>query len=144
MPKTYREGWLPLLAKGLQLSQQHQDAKTTAELHLRIGYLLQLSGQLDAACTHYAAASAAFAHIGQPERRARVLTRYAYTTRQQQKSVQALQLVTEVLSLVADDHPERANAYLVRGWLAFDERHWQDACTDFTKAVAILRRNGTL
>jgi tetratricopeptide (TPR) repeat protein len=140
---SYREGWLPLLAKGLQLSQQHQDAKTTAELHLRIGYLLQLSGQLDAACTHYAAAGAAFAHIGQPERRARVLNRYAYTTRQQQKSVQALQLVTEVLSLVADDHPERANAYLVRGWLAFDERHWQDACTDFAKAVAILRRNGT-
>jgi tetratricopeptide (TPR) repeat protein len=140
---SYRAGWLPLLEQGLHLSQQHQDAKTTAELHLRIGYLLQLSGQFEAACTHYAAGATTFAQVGQPERRARVLNRYAYTARQQQKPTQAWQLVQEALALVADDHPEQGNAYLVRGWLAVDERHWQAACADFAKAVAILRRNGT-
>ncbi len=139
---SYREGWLPLLAQGLQVSQQYQDTKTTAELHLHIGYLLQLNGQLDAACTHYAAGADMFAHVGQFERRARVLNRYAYATRQQQKRTQAWQLVVEALALVEDNHPERANAYLVRGWLAFDERQWQAACDDFANAVAILRQNG--
>ena len=139
----HREGWLPFLEQGLRLSQQQQDTRTTAELHLRIGYLLQLSGQLEDACTHYAAGVIAFAQVGQPERRARALNRYAYTVRQQQNRVLAFQLIQDALTLVADDHPERANALLVHGWLAFDERHWQDACDYFAKAVAILKKNGT-
>ena len=139
----HREGWLPLLEQGLRLSQQQQDTKTMAELHLRMGYLFQLSGQLEVACTHYAAGAAAFAQVGQPTRRARVLNRYAYTARQQQKRTQALHLVEEAFQLVAADHPEWANACLVRGWLAFDEQHWQEAYEHFRKAVTTLAQHGT-
>lgn len=139
----HREGWLPFLEQGLRLSQQQQDTKTMAELHLRIGYLLQLSGKYAAACAHYAASTTAFRDIGQFDRCARVLNRYAYTARQQQKRAQALHLVEEAFRIVSADHPEWANACLVRGWLAFDEQHWQEAHEHFRKAVTALTQHGT-
>lgn len=37
-----REAWLPLLERGLQVSQQQHDSKAMAEIHWRIGYLLQV------------------------------------------------------------------------------------------------------
>ena len=139
----HREDWLPLLERGLQVSQQQHDIKAMAEIHWRIGYLFQVNGQFATACTHYAASATAFRKIRQPERCARVLNRYAYTARQQQQRTQALHLVEEAFQLTPADHPERANAYLVRGWLAFDERHWQEACDYFRKAVLILTQHGT-
>lgn len=139
----YREGWLPFLQHGLQVSQQHNDHKSTAELHLRIGYLLQLSGKWEAACTHYTASVAMFLETGQPERQARVLNRYAFTALQQQKRVYSWQLVDKALHLVTDNHPERANALLVRGWIAFDERNWRETCDCFAEAIPILKENGT-
>ena len=140
---SYRDGWLPLLEHGLRLSQQYQDRKTMAELQLRIGYLLQVSGQLAAACDHYADSATAFAEIGHPERRARVLNQYAYAVRQQQQRPRSMQLLQEALTLVAEEHPERANAFFVRGWLALDDCNWQGAADDFAKAVAILEKWGT-
>ena len=139
----YREGWLPLLERGLHLSQQHHDVTAMAEIHLRLGYFLQLSGKFVEACTHYAASATAFRAAGQTERCARVLNRYAYTARQQHKRAQAFHLVDEAFRLVTAVHPEHANTCLVRGWLAFDEQQWQAACDYFGKAVAILRDHGS-
>jgi len=139
----YREGWRPLLEYSLQLSQRYNDRNTAAELQLHLGYLCQLHGDLAAAAAHYAASADLFGELGQPARRARVLNRYAFTARQQQKRPQALQLISEVYQLVAADHPERGNAQLVQGWLALDERNWQLACDSFTAAKVIFQRSGT-
>lgn len=139
----YREGWLAFLEHGLRLSQQYKDRTATAELHLRIGYLFQLHGKPDAACHHYAASTSGFAQSGQLDRRARVLNRYAFTTWQQQKLPQALQLVNEARQLVADTHPEQANALLVRGWIFFSNNDWSESFACFAQSAAILQTNGT-
>lgn len=139
----YREDWLPLLECALPISQQHHDCKSTAEIHLHIGYLLQLSGNLEAAGTHYRTSATAFMEVGLPARCARVLNRFAHAAWQQRKRPQALQLVNEALQLVDNNHPERANALLMCGWLAFDERNWQESSDCFAEAITILQTSGT-
>lgn len=140
--RGHREGWLTFLLQGLHLSQKYDDRIATAELHLHIGYLYQLSGNLGDACTNYAASAAGFAEVGHDKRRARALNRYGFTVWQQQKPRLALQLINDAQQLVDDNHPEYANSLLVKGWIYFGDQNWETSLWCFNQSVVILQASG--
>jgi tetratricopeptide (TPR) repeat protein len=134
---------LPYLEHGLRLSQQHHDHYATAEIHLRMGYLFQMKGQLTAAEQAYVASSTGFAEIGHPERYARALNRCAFTAWQQHRLAQALVLVNQARTVVGTTHPEQGNALMVQGWILFTQRNWRESHNAFAQAVVILQQSGS-
>lgn len=136
-----RDEWIPYLQKGVVQAETLGDDGAAGELHLHLGYLLQLRNNYQAAHDSFMAA-AAFAESGDREQQARALNRLAFLARLHPAVGDPVTLAQEALASLPPAHPERAASYVVLGWRAYDRRDWPDAVAYFEQALAIAQQQG--
>ena len=123
----YQDGWAPYLVRGIELAETRGDVRTTAELQLNLGWLLQMRGDFDGADAWYAKSLAAFERFGDDNGAGRALSRQSFVACMCNEYERAQALAEHALSLFAPDDPERAAALNAVGRVAFYRGEFGDA-----------------
>jgi tetratricopeptide (TPR) repeat protein len=138
----HREDWMPYIEAGVAQSQRLYDQTTEAALELKIGFILQLQSRFEQARERYQTSAKIYDRIGQRDKYATALNQLAFIAWLQHHYHDIPPLLESALQLLAEDDPERANSYLVLGWIAFDAHDAYTAGDYFQKALALRQRQG--
>ena len=140
----YQDGWAPYLVRGIELAETRGDVRTTAELQLNLGWLLQMRGDFDGADAWYAKSLAAFERLGDDNGTGRALSRQSFVACMCNEYERAQALAEHALSLFAPDDPERAAALNAVGRVAFYRGEFGDAQRAFEQALSLREEQGDL
>lgn len=135
------EDWLPCLARGVEKSQSVGDREAEAELSLHLGHLLQRVGKAEPAQKWLTSAHDIFSELGQPSRQAIALGRMANLVyRTDGNHLEALDILSRALKLVAPNEPETAYCHFVRGTILLDQGELENATDAFLLARDLAER----
>jgi tetratricopeptide (TPR) repeat protein len=136
----HRDDWRPYLEHGIAASVRFQDPKTEAALRYHLGMLHEVCSRFQEADAAYKQSAETFAQLSDQRNTARSLTRCAYIHRLRRDFPNAEALVTQALSLLEPDDPERADCEFTLGTLAYDKRQWGEAEAHLRAAVSIWEK----
>lgn len=138
----HREDWRPFLERGIRVSQTQADRRAEAELRFQLGVLHQRRARFDDAFAEFEASADLCAALGDEQGQARALNRQAYISIYLQHRPDRARFLIDRASALSADDGERAYSNLVEGFIALAQREWEDAVSQFERALDHWRACG--
>jgi len=143
-----REIWVPVLLKGIQVSQSSNNSSAEGEFYFHLGTLRHRQGQYHDAAQAFADSAEIFADLGDSKNQARGVNRRAYIARLSAQLEIAEELVHLALRLLtqeptaSNDKAECTYSYLVLGTVELDRRQFELAVEHFQHALKLCPWQG--
>ncbi|MFN8444656.1 MAG: tetratricopeptide repeat protein [Caldilineaceae bacterium] len=140
----FRDEWVPLLKRGVELEFAVKDRVIKAELLYQLGFLCQLRGHYVEAEGYLLRSINEFACLQLFSRQAAVHFRLAYVNRLQRNYGQVRQQIEQGFALVDDQDPACAHGYYLRGLLAYDDNDYVTAIEAYQHSLQLYEIAGDL
>lgn len=138
------DSWIPVLQQAIQVSTRLNDLEAKAELHLQLGILCQFRANYERALAEFNETRRCGQVLQQPAIEAKALSRLASLARRQGALLQASDYIQKSISLLPNEDPHRAYAYLIWGLIAYDQRAWLKAANLFRIALYLAQNEQNL